>query len=302
MSKLVVIVGATGKQGGSVITAILDDNKAKAAFRIRGITRDASKPAAKALEAKGVEMVSADLGDKASLVKAFEGAAAVFAVTDYWNTMNKDIEVQQGKNLADAAKEAGVGHYVWSSLINVTKSEIGEYARSIGLPTTFFMPGFYMSNLPGGSIRKDDKSGKFVLSLPVKEDAQLPLIDAETATGSFVKAILMNKEATLGKDIYGADAYYTPQQVVDGFVKAFPEDGKGATFQTTPDDVFIQIMTGMKMPQHVAEEMLQNMHLLNKEYGYYEGKDLKESHSILTDPLVSWTEFVKKAPAFKDLK
>lgn len=104
MSKLLVIVGATGNQGGSVIKSILGDPKATEQFRLRGITRDTSKPAAQALTKQGVEMVSADLGDKASIAKAFEGAWGVFAVTDYWATMKKEVEVKQGKALADAAK------------------------------------------------------------------------------------------------------------------------------------------------------------------------------------------------------
>lgn len=104
MSKLVVIVGATGKQGGSVIRALLNDPTARSTFKLRGITRDVTKPAAQALTAKGVEMVSGDLGDKASIEKAFKDAYAVYAVTDYWAKMDKEVEVGQGKLLADAAK------------------------------------------------------------------------------------------------------------------------------------------------------------------------------------------------------
>lgn len=65
--------------------------------------------------------VQADLNDKASLVKAMTGAAAAFTVTNYWEKMDMDLEIQQGKNLADAAKEAGVNHYIWSSLLNINK-------------------------------------------------------------------------------------------------------------------------------------------------------------------------------------
>lgn len=57
MSKIISVFGATGNQGGSVIRAILNDSKLSSEFKIRGITRDTSKPASKALEAKGVEMV-----------------------------------------------------------------------------------------------------------------------------------------------------------------------------------------------------------------------------------------------------
>lgn len=63
------------------------------------------------------------MNDKSSLVKAMTGASAVFAVTNYWEKMDMKLEIQQGKNLVDAAKEAGVGHFVWSSLLNITKRE-----------------------------------------------------------------------------------------------------------------------------------------------------------------------------------
>lgn len=104
MSKLLVIFGATGKQGGSVINSILSDSSLSSTFKLRGITRDTSKPASKALSDKGVEMVSADLNDEASLENAVKGAYGVFAVTDYWATMDSPNEIKQGKNIVDASK------------------------------------------------------------------------------------------------------------------------------------------------------------------------------------------------------
>jgi uncharacterized protein YbjT (DUF2867 family) len=58
MSKLITVFGATGNQGGSVVRAILNDPALSREFKVRGITRDVSKPAAKSLAAKGVELVS----------------------------------------------------------------------------------------------------------------------------------------------------------------------------------------------------------------------------------------------------
>lgn len=316
MSKLLVVVGATGKQGGSVIKSILSDSSASSQFKIRGITRDPSKPAAKALESQGVETVAGDIDDKASLVKAFQGAYAVFAVTDYWASMDMKKEIQQGKNMADAAKEAGVQHYIWSNLLNTTKStngdlskiyhfdgkaEIGDYVKEIGLPYTYFLPGFYASNLPGGMIRKNDQTGKYILALPSKPDAQIPIIDIEADTGKFVKAILLDRESNLGKSIFAAENYYTPQQIIDGFKAAYPKAGEGMSYFEMPDDMFLRAMKGMGMPDHGAEEMLQNMKLLNPEYGYYGGASLDESKAIVKEPLTPWGEFVKNAPAFKDL-
>lgn len=104
MFKLLVIIGATGKQGGSVINSILADSSLKSTFKLRGVTRDPTKANAKALTERGVEMVAGDLDDRASLDAALKGAYGVFAVTDFWASMSMETEVQQGKNIADAAK------------------------------------------------------------------------------------------------------------------------------------------------------------------------------------------------------
>ena len=139
--KLVVVFGATGGQGGSVIKSILSDPHAAAEFKLRGITRDPSKSAAQGLVAQGVECVpvsrpaflsictdgnfssQGDLNSVDSLKKALEGAYAVFAVTNYWEKGDADLELQQGKNVADVCKEVGVQHLIWSSLMSVTESK-----------------------------------------------------------------------------------------------------------------------------------------------------------------------------------
>ena len=123
MSKLVVVLGATGNQGGSVVKSILSDPEVSAQFKLRGVTRDPSSAKAQKLLSEGVEPVRAELDDVASLNKAFEGAYAVFAVTDYWSILDKAKETQQGKNVADAAKAQGVQHLIFSTLYNAEKSE-----------------------------------------------------------------------------------------------------------------------------------------------------------------------------------
>ncbi|KAL8709763.1 MAG: hypothetical protein Q9220_005549 [cf. Caloplaca sp. 1 TL-2023] len=102
--KIFVVFGATGNQGGSVINSVLSDSAAANEFRIRGITRDPSKPNAQALTARGVECVTGDINDKESLKKALTGAHSVYAVTNYWEKMDDKLEVQQGKNIADVCK------------------------------------------------------------------------------------------------------------------------------------------------------------------------------------------------------
>lgn len=102
--KVFVVFGATGNQGGSVINAVLGDPKTANEFKIRGITRDPSKPNAKALEARGVECVAADIDNKDQIRAAFQGAYAIFAMTNYWEKMDPKLEMQQGRNIADLAK------------------------------------------------------------------------------------------------------------------------------------------------------------------------------------------------------
>jgi hypothetical protein len=84
MSKLLVVVGATGGQGGSVLKAMREHSRHS--FKIRGITRNTNSGKAKALSAQGIEMVAADLNDESSLVQAFQGASAIFAVKDFYET------------------------------------------------------------------------------------------------------------------------------------------------------------------------------------------------------------------------
>jgi hypothetical protein len=146
MSKLVVVVGITGNQGGSVASTFLQEP----GWRVRGLTRNAQSEASKSLTSRGVEMVQVNLYDPDSLKGVFKGANLVFSVTDYWapyfDPVNRarakelgksngqiayDLEVEQGKNIADAvAKEVDglddVG-FIASTLCSARNSSRGEY-------------------------------------------------------------------------------------------------------------------------------------------------------------------------------
>ncbi|KAL3422173.1 NmrA-like family protein [Phlyctema vagabunda] len=314
--KVLVVFGATGAQGGSVVKSILSDSKTREVWTVRGVTRDTSKPSAKALEALGAETVAADLSDKSTFPKALEGAYAVFAVTNYWDTMNAEKEIEQGKAIADAAKEAGVQHFIFSSLLDITKlsggvlnkvfhfdskAHVEEYIRTLDLPTTFYLPGFYMANIPGQIIRQLPPNNTWALTMPSPASAPVPLLAAAEDTGKFVKGILLNREKTLGKRILGATSYQTLQEVLDDFKAVFPEAGKDAPYIDVPHDAYKAALASAGMPEFVQEELLQNMRLLG-EFGYYGGASLDESHSILVDKLTTWKEFAKTAPAFAGLK
>ncbi|KIW74256.1 hypothetical protein Z517_12196 [Fonsecaea pedrosoi CBS 271.37] len=312
--KVLVVFGATGKQGGSVIKSVLGDPKTASMFSIRAITRDPSKPAAQELTRLGCECVSADLDNKETLVRALQGAYAVYAVTNFWEKKTEAAEIQQGKNIADAAKECGVQHLIWSSLMNVTKlsggklskvahfdskAQVEEYIRELDIPATFFMPGFYMSNIPGQSL--NNMQGPYNFALPIPTDSPIPLFDAEHDTGKFVKAILVHRDdGVLGRRIYGATAYYTPEQILAEFQAVKTRDGQGGAARHVPEEAFKKVLAAKGMPEPIQDEMLQNM-LLMPQFGYYGGADLAKSHAILDEPLTTWKDFVARSPVWAEV-
>ncbi|KAK4071996.1 hypothetical protein Trihar35433_4060 [Trichoderma harzianum] len=145
MAKLVVVTGITGVQGSSVADTFLQDPK----YTIRGVTRNPESEAAKAWKAKGVEIVQGEFDDVKSLERAFQGANVIFGVTDFWNIWGNprsqelkkpnqelveycyEVELQHGKNLADAAASAAstLERYVFSSMADATKSSGGKYTK-----------------------------------------------------------------------------------------------------------------------------------------------------------------------------
>ncbi|KAF4307346.1 NmrA-like protein [Botryosphaeria dothidea] len=296
MPKLITVFGATGNQGGSVVKAILADATLSKEFKIRGITRDVSRPAAQALAKQGVEMAVADLSSKSSLTDALKDSHTVFLVTNYWETGKPEVELNQGKNVADVSKEVGVQHLVFSTLLHVAetsggrlkhvphfdgKAEIERYIRDSGVPCSFYLPGYFMSNYKGQLKEGDD--GVVTLSYPVSSKAKFPLVDIAEDTGKFVKAIIKDREKMLGKQIFGAADYYTPEQILTEYEEV---SGKKTRFVQVSNEQYKKFL-----PEPIAEEMLEN-HLFIEDPGYYDGASLDGSLGLLEERPVSWKEFV----------
>merc|ERR1711907_107114 len=124
--KVIVVFGATGAQGGSVVEHLLTDPQ----FAVRAVTRSVESDKAKALAAKGVEVVQADISDPASFAKGsgvFDGAWGTFVVTNFWDPNSMGKEEQQGKALVNAEKVSGgtidVLHFT-------AKGKVWEYVLS----------------------------------------------------------------------------------------------------------------------------------------------------------------------------
>src|SRR5437899_4709912 len=151
--KLIAVVGATGQQGGAVVRAL----QAGAQFKVRALTRSPAKHSELA-----DEVIQADLNRPETLAAAFEEAHGVFLLTNVWEEGTD--EVQQATAAVRAAKEAGVKHFVWSTLPDVEaisggkfhvphftgKAKVDRIVKEAGFANhTFVIAPFYYQNLIG---------------------------------------------------------------------------------------------------------------------------------------------------------
>jgi uncharacterized protein YbjT (DUF2867 family) len=201
--RTILVTGATGRQGGAVARHLLDDG-----FPVRILARDPGKAAAIELQSRGAEVFKGDMEDPASLQPAVAGAYGVFSVQNYWEKgVGKDGEIRQARHLADAAKAAGVRHFVQASAANVDsapglehfecKWEIEQYIDQIGLPRTFLGEVFYMENF------LDPKAGGLmfpVLSGSLAPSTRLHLLSVEDI-GAITTVVFQNPDEYIGRKI-----------------------------------------------------------------------------------------------------
>jgi uncharacterized protein YbjT (DUF2867 family) len=239
MAKIIAVVGATGVQGGGLARAILADPSS--GFSVRAITRDPTKDNAKALAAKGAEVVSANLDDVESLKKAFAGAHGVFGVTNFWEHFSAEKEKAQAKNIADAAKAAGVKHVIWSTLEDTrkfmsaddkrmpmlqekyrvphfdAKAEANAYFS--GVPATMLVTSFYWDNLyMFGLAPKKGDDGQYAWAFPMG-NAKLPGIAGEDI-GKTALGIFKAGDQYIGKTVGIAGEFLTIDQMGQTLAKS----------------------------------------------------------------------------------
>jgi uncharacterized protein YbjT (DUF2867 family) len=112
--KIIAIAGATGAQGGGLARAIMEDPAG--GFAVRALTRKPDSEKARALSERGAEVVTADLDDTESVTWAFRGAWGAYCMTNFWEHFTPEKELTQAANMAQAAREAGLRHVIWSTL------------------------------------------------------------------------------------------------------------------------------------------------------------------------------------------
>jgi hypothetical protein len=237
--KIIAVTGATGAQGGGLVRAILNDPHG--GFAVRAITRNPDSDKARALAALGAEVVAADIDDLESLKRAFAGAHGVFAVTNFWEHFSVEKELEQAKNLAQAARETKVAHVIWSTLEDTRKwvpleddrmpTLQGKYkvphfdgkGEADGffadLPTTYLLTSFYWDNLIHfGMGPQPGPDGVLGISLPMG-DQELPGIAAEDI-GKSAYGIFKAGSEFIGKTVGIAGGQLTGQAMAEGLTKA----------------------------------------------------------------------------------
>ena len=220
-NKIIAVTGATGQQGGAIARKLLAEG-----WQVRALTRDINKPAAQELKALGAELVAGDMDKRAELDAAFKGVYGVFSVQNFWlPTVGFNGEVQQGKNVADAAKAAGVQHLVFSSVGSAhrgmgqkhfeSKWVIEQYIHTLDVPYTILRPVAFMDN--NNWRRAYILSGTYT-GMGLRPEKGLQTIAVEDIA-IFVALALTNAKPYLGKTLELAGDELTETQTAEVFSK-----------------------------------------------------------------------------------
>jgi uncharacterized protein YbjT (DUF2867 family) len=219
--KIIAVTGAAGQQGGAVARKLLAEG-----WKVRALTRDASKPAAKELASLGAEIVPGDMEKRAELDAAFKGAYGVFSVQNFWlPNVGYEGEIKQGKNVADAGKAAGIKHLVFSSVGAAqrgmgqrhfdSKWAIEQYIHSLGVPYTILRPVAFMDNFNWN--RAYILNGTFT-SMGLRPEKERQLIAVEDIA-VFAALAFANPKQYLGRTIELAGDELTESQTAEVFSK-----------------------------------------------------------------------------------
>jgi len=247
LQPLVVVFGATGRQGGGVVRAL----RAQGQFRVRAVTRNPDR--AGGLEAD--EVAVADLTKPETLDAAFAGTHGAFVVTNFWEGPGVD-ELAQGAAAVEAAKAAGVKHFVWSTLPDVEKisggkfevkhfthkAKVDQLVSNAGfLRHTFVEAPFYFQNLVGQMQPQLQDDGSKLWALPMAADARVIHMGDVDELGNVVAGAFANPERVgSGQHLSLAGDLSSWNDIV----RTLNERGHDVRFQTVPGEAFDQFFPG----------------------------------------------------------
>ena len=254
--EIIAVIGATGAQGGGLARAILADSGGR--FAARGITRNQGSDKAKTLTELGAEMVQADLDDVESLTTALSGCHGAFCVTNFWEHFSPEKETQQAANLAQAAKNAGVRHVIWSTMEDTrnwvpldddrmptlmgnykvphsdAKGAANQTFIDLGVPTTFLLTSFYWENfIYFGMGPQKGPDGAYGITFPMG-DKKMPGIAAEDI-GRCAFGIFKQGDALIGKTVGIAGEHLTGAEMAAALGEAL---GLEVRYNDVPPEVY----------------------------------------------------------------
>jgi uncharacterized protein YbjT (DUF2867 family) len=273
--KVIAVVGATGAEGGGLARAILADPTGE--FTCRALTRKPESPAARALAAKGAEIVQADLDDEASLRAAFEGAHGAYCLTYFWERFSADAELERAANLARAAKAAGVQHAIWSTWEDVrdwfplddermptlqgrykvpffdSRAEGNRYFAESRVPTTYLLTTYQWEAFFTRGAPRRGPDGTLSIAVPLG-DKRLPGIAAEDI-GRCALGIFKRGEAFVGQQVGLSAEQLTGPQMAAAISAAI---GEPVQYVPIPLEIFRSlpvpgIELGANMFQFIAD-------------------------------------------------
>jgi uncharacterized protein YbjT (DUF2867 family) len=254
--KIIVVLGATGSQGGGLVRAILNDPNGE--FTARAITRNVNSDSAKELARLGAEVVAADVDDRESMRRAFEGAYGAFCVTFFWAHFSVEREMAEARMMAELAKETELKHVIWSTLEDTRnwvplsddrmptlqgkykvphfdgKGESDAYFRELEVPTTWLLTSFYWDNFINfGMGPQRGPDGKLAITFPMG-DKKLPAIAAEDI-GKCAYAIFKRGNEFIGKTVGIAGEHLTGSEMAAEFSRAL---GQEVVYNSVSPDVY----------------------------------------------------------------
>lgn len=304
--RIITVIGATGAQGGGLVRAICSNPGS--GFIARAVTRDPKSDKAKALEALGAEIVQADVDDPVSLKRAFSGAYGAFCVTFFWAHFSPEKELSEARLMAQAAKETGVKHVIWSTLEDTrklvplsddrmptlmgkykvphfdAKGEADRFFAELAVPTTFLRTSFYYDNLIHfGMGPKKAANGELIFMLPMG-DKKLPAIAVEDI-GKCAFGIFKKGASLIGRTIGIAGDHLTGQQWAAALGKAL---GQPVAYSAVPFDVYRKL--GFPGAEDLGN-MFQYKHDFNG--AYCAARDLQTSR-MLNPELQTFEQWLKQ--------
>jgi hypothetical protein len=314
--KIFAVLGASGVQGRSIIEQVTSNPTLSSQFAIRAISRDPDSIRSQPWVTRVSDFVRADNDDPASLRAAFESVHTVFGLTNYWEHCDLARDIQQGKNIVDAAKAASVTHLIWSGQPSAAKVSgdptkrvgtldgkwlVGEYAELVKaraprpMLVTSVWAGFYMQNLPKFMVWPDPRDGVLTWRFPWHTTGTKACVfDVAGDMGKYVAGVMLRELEVSGsmdgRRLHLASEWTTVEKMAEEF-----EQVTGKVFRHVDVDA-----DGFRatMPEPYAAELHVPMCMYRETplFGS-DGRETQKDHDQVLEGVgrpTTWAEYVRR--------